>query len=237
MGNGNLAAATGAEGRMRLDIEGETFEIRRLSMKAGGRIEAWLKAQDPPGAVRRAKEVTEGLDPAVARQVIESALAEDRAWPPSVILNGPIAMLSMMQLDGGTEELLTIILRQARPDLSDDRCRELIDTLDVEMVDKILGAAFNLRPEVAVTRSKAEFVMLDPDGLERLTTGLVAALEVNVPAEQRKAAVDAATAMMAQFGTVIRLEVRGESPTLPKGEVGPAPKGRSRSSTPSTPSS
>lgn len=234
----DLAEATGASGRMAVYLADESgaeeeFVVRELSLRYAGMLEAWLKKQPRQKAVDRARLAVEGLPPEQQRDIIEAALAEDRAWPPRIDVQPGAALLALFSAEGGRDEVVLRVLQQAKPQMPEKKLREFAAGISLTTFDRMRSIAFGADSRLTVTQSSSEFVLLDPSGMERLVRGVADSLTAPaaegdeapraIDAKAIEDTIQAVRAMTPGFGTVIKVDCEGDAPAVPKGVVSATP--------------
>lgn len=221
---GNLADATLQKGSLTVvltDENGakESFEIRPLSMKAGGRIQAFIDNLPPPKAIQKAKEFLAdcpGLSTETQQAYLSDAKDEDRAWPPSLLFNPPGALAAVMSHGDGGAFLMSCILEDCRPDLK-ARNRAFAESVDMPTFHKIIERAMGTAgTDGTVEPGKSDLLILDPRGLEMLSRATLAAVGVDLSPDLVEQAVTAVRGSADKFGTVIRLDVDSGRAIVPK---------------------
>jgi hypothetical protein len=230
----SLDETTGAAAERTITLSGKTFRIGTAAMKTLGRVQAYLRANPPPDTLEELREIKEFLDPSALHAAAANALAERKNWPPDPHLSPGMAFAEMCQIPGGAEELLFLILLECRerggcePSLTDGDLRACAANADADSFTEAMLAAGRLGNSLTASRSRAQIVLVDRDGLWHYALQLVAALELEVEPERLEAAADAIE--LQSIGAAVRLEITGERPQIPKGEV----RARPRRSAPST---
>lgn len=225
----DLAEATLQRRRLTLtladgDGQEHTFEVRPITMRAGGKIQAFIAQQGPPDATAKVLRLiadSPGIAEEVQKEWLREARFEDRSWPPQFHTNPPAALAAVLDAPGGAEFLMATILEDSS-DLKAERARQFVPAIDRPTFDAILETALGSVAETPVRADSCSLVLLGPAGLEMLVRGVVATLGVDVAPEQVDVAVAATKGAADRFGTLIPLVVEGGKAEAPKGR--PAPR-------------
>ncbi len=113
----DLAQATGAVET--IDLGGEPYKVRLLTMKEWGAITAWLKRENPSPvtramiAIQQAKDEGMAIDAATQDEILDHAQRNALSWPPRL---GSTAWFDVLdRVDGGHSRLLLEVLSKADP--------------------------------------------------------------------------------------------------------------------------
>ena len=201
----------------------ETFHIRPLTVRAGGRLGAFISEQGPPRALEQARESladAASLPADVVTRILEDARLEDRAWPPSIVTDPEKFLRTIMESDGGMDTFLSVILHDCRPDLSEKECLAFVGDIDYETTGKIIGVAMGGASGTPVSRKSNELLLVGPKGIEAMVRATASLLDVDPDRPELAMTVDAIKSRSSVFGVPIPLVVEGDEVEAPKAESG-----------------
>lgn len=144
----DLAQATGAIES--IDLAGQSYPIRALTLNEWGKLQAWLKKHHPSPvtraaeAIKQARDAGAPLDQATQDDLLDHAQRAALTWPPRV---GTRSWLDAIEsAEGGLEHLLHAVLSAADPAATPERAELLARAVPVEGWIELISLALHGRP-------------------------------------------------------------------------------------------
>ncbi len=119
----DLAQATGAAET--IDLGGEPYQVRLLTMREWGGVMAWLKRENPSPvtragiAIQQAKDDGVPMDSATEDKILDHAQRTALSWPPR--LGSPAWFDALDRIEGAYGRLLLEVLSKTDPTFTLER--------------------------------------------------------------------------------------------------------------------
>jgi hypothetical protein len=125
-----------------IDLGGETFPVRPLTLRALGRLQAFLARQQRPDFLGDARRKLDGFPEDIARPHLQEAADRAVAWPPDLIFDSDDALPALTRTPEGQRELLAVAL-----DLGEREAGELLDRINLGQFLAVMKGAFAMEPD------------------------------------------------------------------------------------------
>lgn len=152
----DLAQATGAVET--IDLAGEEFRVRLLTLKEWGELTAWLKRRNPSPLTRAARaidqaaELGEPLSAAAREQLLEHAQRAALSWPPRI---GSQEWLDALdRTDGGHAEFIYLALSKTDPAFTRDHAEALAGRFVGRDFNELLRVSFYGTPTALAPKAR-----------------------------------------------------------------------------------